>query len=114
LNIYVGNLPKTASEDAIRQLFEAHGQVDSVKLIKDNFSGELRGFGFVEMPGSAEGTAAIAALNGFQMEGRALTVNEARPKPDRPGGGGGGGRPRTGGGGGGFRGGSGGGGPRRW
>jgi cold-inducible RNA-binding protein len=114
LNIYVGNLPKTASEDAIRQLFEAHGQVDSVKLIKDNFSGELRGFGFVEMPASAEGQAAIAALAGYQLEGRALTVNEARPKPDRPGGGGaGGGRPRSGGGGGGFRGGSGGG-PRRW
>lgn len=111
MNIYVGNLPKSASEDAIRELFAAHGQVDSVKLIKDNFSGELRGFGFVEMAASAEGQAAIAALNGYMMDGRALTVNEARPKPDRPGGGGGG--HRGGGGGGGFRGG-GGGGPRRW
>ena len=111
MNIYVGNLPKSASEDAIRELFAAHGQVDSVKLIKDNFSGELRGFGFVEMAASAEGQAAIQALNGYQLDGRALTVNEARPKPDRPGGGGVG--HRGGGGGGGYRGG-GGGGPRRW
>jgi RNA recognition motif-containing protein len=111
LNIYVGNLPKTASDDDVRQLFEAHGQVTQVKLIKDNFTGELRGFGFVEMPTSTEAQAAIKALDGHELEGRKLIVNEARPKTERPGGGGGGGgRPRGGGGGGGFRDSR----PRRW
>ncbi|HDQ44036.1 MAG TPA: RNA-binding protein [bacterium] len=102
MNIYVGNLPKTATEDSIRQAFETHGEVSQVKLIKDNFSGEPRGFGFVEMPSKSEAVAAIAALNGADFEGKNLTVNEARPRAERPGGGGGGGRR---GGGGGFGGG---------
>ncbi len=97
MNIYVGNLPKTATEDSVRQAFEAHGEVSQVKLIKDNFSGEPRGFGFVEMPSKSEAVAAIAALNGADFEGRKLVVNEARPRPERSGGGGGG---RRGGGGG--------------
>jgi RNA recognition motif-containing protein len=99
LNIYVGNLPRASSEDAVRKAFEAHGQVADVKLIKDNFTGELRGFGFVEMPNKAEAIAAMQALNGADFEGRKLVVNEARPKTDRRGGGGGGnfggGRPRS-------------------
>jgi len=114
LNIYVGNLPRTATDEDVRKLFESHGEVSQVKLIKDNFTGELRGFGFVEMPNSTEAQAAIKANDGTEMEGRKLIVNEARPKTDRPssGGGGGGGRPRTGGGGGGggFRESR----PRRW
>jgi RNA recognition motif-containing protein len=114
LNIYVGNLPKTATDEDVRKLFETHGEVSQVKLIKDNFTGELRGFGFVEMPTAAEAQAAIKAIDGSEMEGRKLIVNEARPKTDRPGGGGGagGGRPRSGGGGGGggFRESR----PRRW
>ena len=98
MNIYVGNLPRASSEDAVRKAFEAHGQVADVKLIKDNFTGELRGFGFVEMPNKAEAIAAMQALNGADFEGRKLVVNEARPKTDRRGGGGGGfggGRPRS-------------------
>jgi len=110
LNIYVGNLPKTASDEEVRKLFEAHGEVSQVKLIKDNFTGELRGFGFVEMPNGTEAQAAIKAIDGTEMEGRKLIVNEARPKTDRPHGGGGGGRPRPGGGGGGFHESR----PRRW
>jgi RNA recognition motif-containing protein len=113
LNIYVGNLPRTATDEDVRKLFESHGEVSQVKLIKDNFTGELRGFGFVEMPNSTEAQAAIKANDGTEMEGRKLIVNEARPKTDRPsGGGGGGGRPRSGGGGGGggFRESR----PRRW
>lgn len=102
MNIYVGNLPKTATDEDVRKLFETHGEVSQVKLIKDNFTGELRGFGFVEMPNGAEAQAAIKAIDGSEMESRKLIVNEARPKTDRPhGAGGGGGRPRSGGGGGG-------------
>ena len=87
MNLYVGNLPKTASEDVVRQLFESHGQVSQVKLIKDNFTGELRGFGFIEMPDGTEAQAAINALNGSELEGRKLIVNEAKPKTNQPGGG---------------------------
>ena len=87
MNIYVGNLPKTATDDVVRQLFEAHGQVSQVKLIKDNFTGELRGFGFVEMPTATEAQAAIQALNEYELEGRKLIVNEAKPKGERSGGG---------------------------
>jgi RNA recognition motif-containing protein len=87
LNLYVGNLPKTASEDDVRKLFEAHGQISQVKLIKDNFTGELRGFGFIEMPNGAEAQAAIKALDGSELEGRKLIVNEAKPKTSQPGGG---------------------------
>jgi len=97
MNIYVGNLPFSISEDGLRQIFEAHGEVSSAKIITDRLSGKSRGFGFVEMPNNDQGQAAIDALNGNDMDGRALTVSEARP---REGGGGGGGRGGYGGGGG--------------
>lgn len=108
--IYVGNLPFTATADDVRVLFERHGKVDSVKLINDRETGKPRGFGFVEMTqGDPQG--AIAQLNGYQMGGRALRVNEAqeRPRGPRPGGGGYGGGyggGREGGHGGGYRGGN--------
>jgi RNA recognition motif-containing protein len=102
MNIYVGNLSYTASEDDIRNAFAAYGQVASVTIIKDKFSGESRGFSFVEMPNADEAEAAIAALNGADLKGRSLKVNQARPKENM--GGGGGGRQGGGGGGrGGFR-----------
>jgi cold-inducible RNA-binding protein len=104
-NIYVGNLSYDATEDELRQAFEAHGQVSSVKVISDRETGRPRGFAFVEMPNDAEADAAIQALNLQEIAGRAVTVNEARPRTERRGGGGGGG-------GGGRRGGGGGG--RRW
>jgi len=85
--IYVGNLPFTANEADLRVLFERHGKVDSVKLINDRETGRPRGFGFVEMP-SAEAQAAIGALNGYEMNGRALRVNEALERAPRPPGGG--------------------------
>jgi RNA recognition motif-containing protein len=108
VNIYVGNLSYEVSEEDLRQAFEQFGQVASASIIKDKFSGESRGFGFVEMPTSAEAQAAITGLNGKELKGRTLNVNEARPRPE--GGGGGGGR-RGGGGGGGRMGGGGGGRP---
>ena len=83
--IYVGNLPFSATEDEIRQLFGQHGTVSSVKLITDRETGRPRGFGFVEMDG-AEADAAIAALNGADMGGRALRINEAREREGGPGG----------------------------
>ena len=79
--IYVGNLPFDATEQDVRALFEQHGQVESVKLITDRETGKPRGFGFVDMP---QGQNAIAALNGFTMNGRALRVNEAQERPQRP------------------------------
>jgi cold-inducible RNA-binding protein len=81
--IYVGNLPFTADEAAVRTLFSAHGTVESVALITDRDTGQPRGFGFVEMS-NADAARAIQALNGQQMDGRALKVNEAQPKTDRP------------------------------
>jgi len=84
--IYVGNLPFSATEADVRSLFEQHGAVDSVKLINDRETGRPRGFGFVEMQ-SSEAQAAIAAMNGYEMNGRALRVNEAQPRAPRPGGG---------------------------
>jgi len=101
-NIFVGNLDFNTSEDELRQLFEAHGQVDRVAIMTDRDTGRSRGFGFVEMSSAEDGEKAIAALNGSQVGGRTLNVNEARPKPERSGGGGGGGgrgRERSGGGG---------------
>lgn len=77
--IYVGNLPFTASEDDVRELFEEHGEVNTVDLIMDRQTGRPRGFGFVEMPAEAADKA-IENLNGSSMEGRPLTVNEARPR----------------------------------
>lgn len=102
MNIYVGNLSFTATEDDLRQAFAAYGQVTSAAIIKDQFTGKSRGFGFVEMPNSNEANAAIAALNGKALAGRTLTVNEARPRTDKPRGGGFGGGERKGGSGG-FR-----------
>jgi cold-inducible RNA-binding protein len=102
-NIFVGNLDFNTSEEELRQLFEVHGQVDRVSIMTDRDTGRSRGFGFVEMASSEDGEKAIAALNGSQVGGRTLNVNEARPKPERTGGGGGGGgrgRERSGGGGG--------------
>ena len=81
--IYVGNLPFTADEAAVRNLFAAHGTVESVALISDRDTGLPRGFGFVEMS-NADAARAIQSLNGHQMDGRALKVNEAQPKTDRP------------------------------
>jgi RNA recognition motif-containing protein len=78
--IYVGNLPFTANEDAVRALFSEHGTVDSVALISDRDTGQPRGFGFVEMTSNAEAARAIQNLNGHQMDGRALKVNEAQAK----------------------------------
>ncbi len=103
MNIYVGNLSHQTTEDDLRQAFEVFGQVESVNIIKDRFSGESRWFGFVEMPSKQEAEKAIEELNGKDLMGRAINVNEARPKTDRGGGRGGGGR----GGGGGGRGGGG-------
>jgi len=88
--IYVGNLPFTADEAQVRQLFEAHGTVESVALINDRETGRPRGFGFVEMP-RADSARAIQALNGKDMGGRPLRVNEAQERPAGGGGGGGGG-----------------------
>ena len=100
MNIYVGNLPFSATEDDLRQAFGKYGTVGEVNLIRDQFSGRLRGFGFVEMADGSQGTAAIAALNGTDLGGRAITVNEARPRAERGDGRGnrqGGGRPGGGG-----------------
>jgi len=82
--IYVGNLPFSADEASVRELFSAHGTVDSVALINDRDTGQPRGFGFVEMTSNYEAAKAIQSLNGFQMGGRALKVNEAQAKTDRP------------------------------
>ena len=80
MNIYVGSLSREVTEEDLRQAFESFGQVTSVSIIKDKFSGELRGFGFVEMPAKAEAQSAIAGLNGKELKGQALKVNEARPR----------------------------------
>ncbi len=109
--LYVGNLSYQVDSSELEQLFGAHGQVLSAQIINDRDTGRSKGFGFVEMANDQEAEAAIAALNGQQHNGRALTVNEARPREDRGGGGGGGrGGYGGGGGGGGGRGGFGGGG----
>jgi RNA recognition motif-containing protein len=103
MNIYVGNLPREANEEDLKEAFEAFGQVTSAKIITDKFTGESRGFGFVEMPNSPEAQSAISGLDGKDLKGRALRVNEARPRDDRRGGRGGGGFGRGGGGFGGKR-----------
>jgi RNA recognition motif-containing protein len=87
--IFVGNLSFGATESAVRSLFEAYGAVDSVSLVTDRDTGQARGFGFVEMSADAEADRAIAALNGRELDGRTLNVNEARPKTERGFGGGG-------------------------
>src|SRR5580698_184663 len=93
-NIFVGNLSFGATEDAVRSMFEAYGTVEKVNLITDRDTGQARGFGFVEMSVNADADRAIAELNGREMDGRALNVNEARPKTERSFGGGGGGGQR--------------------
>ena len=109
MNIYVGNLSRDVTEVDLRQAFEAFGQVESANIIKDRFSGESRGFGFVEIPSKDEAQAAIEGMNGKDLKGRSVNVNEARPRAaGRRDSGGRGGR-----GGGGGRGGFGGGGGRR-
>jgi cold-inducible RNA-binding protein len=102
-NLYVGNLPHSTTEAELRNVFEPHGAVEKVTLVTDRETGRSRGFGFVEMTNASEADKAIAALNGTDLGGRPLTINEAKPKTDRPkgagggrsfGGGGGGGRGR--------------------
>jgi RNA recognition motif-containing protein len=102
-NLYVGNLPHSTTESELRTVFEAHGAVEKVSVVTDRETGRSRGFGFVEMTNASEADKAIAALNGTELSGRALKINEAQPKTDRPKGAGGGGK-RFGGGGGGGRG----------
>ena len=104
MNIFVGNLSRNVTDAELREAFVAFGEIASAQVIKEKFTGESRGFGFVEMPNKEEADKAISGLNGKDLKGRPLTVNEARPRTDRP---------RTGGGGrGGFGGGRGGGGGR--
>ncbi len=105
--LYVGGLPYAITEPQLEELFAQHGTVESVKVITDRFTGQSRGFGFVEMSTGEEANAAVAAVNGTELDGRTLTVNEARPLQTRSGG-------RGGGGGGGYSGGGGGGKRDRW
>lgn len=101
-NLYVGNLPHSTTEAQLRAVFEPHGAIEKVSIVTDRDTGRARGFAFVEMTDAGEAEKAIAALNGTELGGRALTINEAKPKSDRPrsgggqrfGGGGGGGRGR--------------------
>src|SRR5436190_23873961 len=117
MKLYVGNLSFSTTEEALQAEFAAHGQVEEVAVITDRDTGRPRGFAFVSMPNDNEARAAIEALNGADVDGRTITVNEARPKSDGGGGGGGrggGGGGYRGGGGGGRGGGGGGGGGKRW
>ncbi len=84
MNIYVGNLSYSVTDDDLRETFSRFGEVSQVHLIKDKFSGESKGFGFVEMDDNSEADAAIKALNGNDMKGRAIKVNQAKPKAERP------------------------------
>jgi RNA recognition motif-containing protein len=101
--LYVGNMSYNMDSSALEQLFSAHGTVQSAEVIADRDTGRSKGFGFVEMGSDEEAQAAITAMNGQEQDGRALTVNEAKPKEKRPGGGGFGGRSGGGSGGGGRR-----------
>jgi RNA recognition motif-containing protein len=113
MDIYVGNLAYSTNDESLKSAFGAYGEVSSARVVSDRMTGRSKGFGFVEMPDRAQAQAAIDALNGKELDGRTLRVNESQPKPreERGGGGGGGGgfRGGPGGGGGGFRGGAGGG-----
>ena len=84
MNIYVGNLSYEVTEDDLRLAFESFGQVESASIIKDKYSGQSKGFGFVEMPSSEEARSAINGLNGKELKGRTLNVNEARPRSEKP------------------------------
>jgi len=101
MKLFVGGLSRDVNDDDLLKAFEAFGKVDSAVVVKDKFSGESRGFGFVEMSNGTEAQAAISGMNDKELKGRAVKVNEARPREER--GGGGGGRSRPGGGGGGRR-----------
>src|SRR3954471_2434651 len=101
--VYVGGLPYSITEGRLEEVFAAHGTVTSARVISDKFTGQSRGFGFVEMNSSDEAQKAIDSLNGTQLDGRTLVVNEVRPQEKRPGGGGGGGMGGGGMGGGGNR-----------
>ncbi len=94
MNIYVGNLSYDMTEAQLREIFETYGEVTSCRIIEDKFTGRSKGFGFVEMSDKSQAEAAISGLNGKEFSGRALTVNEARPKTESGRGGGGGGRNR--------------------
>ena len=83
MNIYVGNLPFETTEDKLNSAFAEYGEVTSARIITDRMTGRARGFGFVEMPNQSEGEAAVTQLNGQDLDGRALRVNEARPRPPR-------------------------------
>lgn len=87
MNIFVGNLSYDSSDEDLQTAFAVHGQVESAKVIMDRMTGRSRGFGFVEMPNNQEGQAAIDALNGADLQGRPLTVNQAKPREERGGGG---------------------------
>jgi RNA recognition motif-containing protein len=104
MNIYVGNLAKEVTDEELQNVFAEYGHIKSVKIIRDMFSGESKGFGFVEMPGVAEAQKALDSLNSKDLKGKKIVVNEARPKTENSRGGGGGNN----------RGGSGGGGRRSW
>lgn len=108
MRLYVGNLSKEVTEDDLREAFQSFGKIDEISIVKDRSNGVSKGFAFVEMPVGDEAKNAIADLQGKELKGRSMDVNEARPKTDRPSGGGGGGF------GGGRKGGGGGGGGRRW
>jgi RNA recognition motif-containing protein len=100
MNIYIGNLSYEVTEEDLKEAFEVFGEVNTVKIIKDNHTGRSKGFGFVEMPAKAEAESAIEALNGKDLKGRSLNVSEARPRSESRRGGARSGRPRRGGGGG--------------
>ncbi len=89
MRIYVGNLPYSVTDEDLRDVFGEYGELASAEVIKDKFSGQSKGFGFVDMPNSSQATVAIKALHETDLKGRKLTVNEARPRPERPRGGGG-------------------------
>ena len=99
MSIFVGNLPFGTTDEELHELFEQHGEIERATVVKDRVTGKSRGFGFVEMVDDEKARAAIEALNGSDLQGRSLTVNEARPRESRSGGGGGGGGGGYGGGG---------------
>jgi RNA recognition motif-containing protein len=107
MNIYVGNLSWNLKDQDLSNLFATHGEVTSAKIVTDKFTNRSKGFGFVEMPNDDQAQAAIAALNGTEVDGRNIVVNESRPKPEGERGGGGGFKKRSFGGGGGYKGGGG-------
>ena len=85
MNIYVGNLASDVKDEELKALFSKHGRVETVKIIRDMFSQSSKGFGFVEMPGKAEAEKAMSALNAYELNGKKIVVNEAKPKRDKPG-----------------------------